>query len=319
MKRTILMIGAGQLGSRYLQGLATVVNPLSITVVEPSVNAQAITLARWEDVGGAKSGHELAWTLTLPNHLDSVDIAIIATAARDRGVLVKKISRQVKVRYWLLEKVLVQKPNDLEVLSHAVSASSGCWVNTPRRLMPWYQRLKAEFEKHTPISVIQDGELWGLACNSIHFIDLIAWWTGESLAKIETERLDPTWFESKRPGYYEITGELIAHYSGGSTLYLRSRREQADFKMQISSSTGASWIIDQTAGTAIGPSGQRLDGQMLLQSEMTAPLITSLLAHGTCGLPTLQESAQMHGILLEALLTHWQRYQNPNEQLVPIT
>ncbi|WP_201222095.1 hypothetical protein [Halochromatium roseum] len=319
MKRKILIVGAGQLGSRYLQGIAAVKNPLSITVVEPCVNAQAIARARWKEVGGAKSEHQLTWTHSLLNHLDSVDIAIIATPARDRAALVKEISRQVKVRYWVLEKILVQKPNELEVLSHAVSASSSCWVNTPRRLMPWYQRLKAEFKKCTPISVIQDGGLWGLACNSIHFIDLLAWWTEESLAKIETDRLDSTWFESKRPGYYEITGELIAHYSGGSTLHLRSRPEQADFKMQICCSTGASWVIDQTAGTAIGPSGQRIDGQMLLQSGMTAPLISSILAHGTCGLPTLQESEQMHGMLLQALLAHWQRYQNPNDQRVPIT
>lgn len=319
MKPTILIVGLGQLGSRYLQGLVAVEDPLSITAVEPSVHAQAVAIARWEDVGGAKSEHELTWTHTLPNHLDSIDIAIIATPARNRGALVRKISRQVKVRYWVLEKVLAQKPNELEVLSHAVSASSGCWVNTPRRLMPWYQRLKSEFKKCTPISVIQDGGLWGLACNSIHFIDLLAWWTGESLEKIETDRLDSIWFESKRPGYYEITGELIAHYSGGSTLHLRSRREQADFKMQISSSTGASWVIDQTEGTAVGPNGQRLDGQMMLQSGLTAPLIASILAHGTCGLPTLQESAQMHGLLLQALLAHWQRYQNPNDQLVLIT
>ena len=34
----LLLVGAGQLGSRYLQGLAHVDTPVSITAVDPSLN-----------------------------------------------------------------------------------------------------------------------------------------------------------------------------------------------------------------------------------------------------------------------------------------
>ena len=36
------------------------------------------------------------------------------------------------------------------------------------------------------IKVYVGDKLWGLACNSIHFLDLLDWWTGEKIVSINT-------------------------------------------------------------------------------------------------------------------------------------
>ena len=49
---------------------------------------------------------------------------------------------------------------------------------------------------------------------------MVSWFSGEYLTHISTEGLDRVWIEAKRPGYWEVMGELTAYFSHGSTLKL---------------------------------------------------------------------------------------------------
>ena len=51
--------------------------------------------------------------------------------------------------------------------------------------------------------------------NSIHFIDLVSWWFGETIVNIDTRCLDTVWY-SKRLGYYDVIGKLTAKFSNSS-------------------------------------------------------------------------------------------------------
>ena len=57
-----------------------------------------------------------------------------------------------------------------------------------------------------------NGGNWGLACNAIHFIDLVSGGLGEFII-IDNSGLE-AWF-SVREGFYEVTGKLVANYSKG--------------------------------------------------------------------------------------------------------
>ena len=92
--------------------------------------------------------------------------------------------------------------------------------------MHWHKKLKTKFNGKGPLSIEKIGGLWGLTCNSIHFIDLVCWWTGESLLSLNSNELDKKWFKSKRANYYEITGKLKARFSGGTKLTLISNKNK---------------------------------------------------------------------------------------------
>jgi len=319
MPRSLLLLGAGQLGSRYLQGLVASVSELEITVVDPSSESLEIAKSRWNEAGGDESPHQVTWLESLPSNLQRVDIALIVTSSRGRAYLTDKIAKVIDVRYWVLEKVLTQSSGELKAIQSALADCEGAWVNTPRRMMSWHQSLKEVFASRGPLEVSYSAGLWGLACNSIHFIDLVAWWSGESFVSVDTSGLDHLWHESKRAGYFEITGELVAYFSSGTSLRLSSKEDAQAQPIQVVLSDGVVWEINETAGTAHSSSGEQLDGRIEFQSQMSGRLVDNILQQGKCDLPSLDESCSMHTIFLDAMLEHWNISQNRNDVCVRIT
>ena len=185
--------------------------------------------------------------------------------------------------------------------------------------MTWHKSLRDVFANRGPLDVSYSAGLWGLACNSIHFIDLVAWWSSEELVSVDTSNLDHQWLESKRIGYFEITGELAVHFSGGTNLRLSSNETVKAQPIQVTFSDGVVWEINESAGTALSSNKKQLDGCIELQSQMSGRLVDDILQRGKCDLPTFNESSEMHAVFIDAMLKHWNRSQNQNNNLVPIT
>ena len=317
--KNILLVGAGQLGSRYLQGLSTVKLDLFITVVDPSDLSLNKAKKRWFEAEGDESQHTIRWCKVLPQDLVSIDLAIISTSARGRADLVKKISSTVSVRYWVLEKVLAQSKKELDIINAATIDSKGTWVNMVRRVINWHQQLKFNFYEKGPLKVRKTGGLWGLACNTIHFIDLISWWTGESLLSVDTSRLDRNWLKSKRLGYFEVIGELLIKFSGGTELILQSNPIATEDVLYVEFSNKDIWTIDELNCVAFKSKKEVFKGEFKLQSEITGPIVKKILTNGTCELTTLKKSSDQHKIFLEAMLAHWNFSNKLNDKVVPIT
>ena len=194
----LLLVGAGHLGSRYLQGLVSASYELDITVVDTSAISLLTAKSRWIEAGGNESQHQVRWLESLPSELVQVDIALVVTSSRGRASLIETIANKIEVRFWVLEKVLTQSRNELSVINSVLAGHGGAWVNIPRRMMPWYQSLKKIFARHGVHEVSYSAGVWGLASNSIHFIDLVAWWCSERPLSVKTNGLHKVWFESKR-------------------------------------------------------------------------------------------------------------------------
>ncbi len=319
MSSTFLIAGAGQIGSRHLQGLVKCKFGLQIVVFDPSPAALATAKFRWEEAGGKGSKHTVRWLEKFPSDLQSVDVAFITSSSRGRTNLVETISNLANIRYWILEKVLAQSGDELKRMESALTGCDGAWVNKPRRMMNWHRSLKRLFTNAGPFNVDYSAGLWGLACNSIHFIDLVSWWSDEVLISVDSNALDCHWYESKRHGFYEITGELVCRFSSGSVLKLRSEKEASPGLIQVECNDGEVWNIDEARGIAKNSDSTRSDGCVELQSDLSGRLADEILQTGACNLPTFVESAAMHSIFLDALLAHWNRSTLRRDSLVPIT
>ena len=316
---SIALIGTGQIGSRYLQGLVKVKSKIKILAVEPIPQAQQTAQQCWIEAGGDKSGHEIEWVSDLNYKNSNIDLAIIATSSFNRSVLIKNVRLKINPKYWIIEKVLAQSKNEIDLIKSEVIKAQGTWVNTPRRLMTWHNQLKLKFYGQGPLRVIKSGGLWGLACNSIHFIDLVSWWTGESLLSVNSVGLDRAWFKSKRSGYFDVAGELFIKFSGGTELVLRSNSKTTEDVISVQIFNNNLWTIYEEKGIASSSNGAILNGQIEYQSELTGPMVTQILNVGTCDLPTLNESSELHRIFLDSMLVHWNKSNNSNDKEVPIT
>jgi len=313
----ILITGAGQLGSRYLQGLVKCQVPLKIFVHDISNYSLETAKNRWREANGLKSNHEVIYLNLIENIPENLDLVIVSTTASSRHDAILSISKQSDVKYWVLEKILSQSLVDLENISKLLGAKKNAWVNTPRRIMPFYKEIKSRLGTFSPIQMKIDGMNWGLSCNSLHFIDLLSWITGEELININTKNLDKEWFESKRKGYWEVNGELIGEFSNGSKLFLNSNVIEMETEILIQESQH--WKILEQKGIAERNDGYVIKGNLFLQSELTPILVESILLKGYCDLPDLEESLKQHKIFIKAILAHWNMSMKSDNSSVPIT
>lgn len=318
MKYKVLIVGAGQLGSRYLQGLSKVDFPLDIIVSDVSPESLLRAETRWHEVSGDKPLHQVKYICGLLGIPLEIDLAIIATSADVRPSVVSQLAENIVVRYWLLEKVLAQSESDLDVITSVLGVKTNVWVNTPRRMMNWFRELKEVTTHRTPVICTIDGFDWGLACNAVHYLDFMTWWTGESVIDIQTEQLAAQWHRAKRPGNWEVYGTLIANFGGGSELILHCKSEPTPRTM-ILGTVDSQWLIHELDGIALRSDGLSLPGRLEFQSEMTGALVESILTTGTCSLPSLSESVALHRPLLSALLAHWKSTMPDQLSYVPIT
>jgi hypothetical protein len=319
MNYEIALIGAGNLGSRYLQGIANCSLPLSINVVDPSQNSLEIAHNRWKEVNKFENIHKVRFIHNLKKiKKKSIDIVIVSTNSRGRAKIIEELSNNFNIRYWILEKVLAQNENELNLISTCLEDSKGAWVNTNRRVMKWYQEIFQSLTTKSPLHISVYGSDWGLACNAIHFLDLAQWLTCEELLSINTNYLDHKWHKAKRKGYWEIFGTLKATFSNGSKLVLESSQGIKDYEIKIDTAD-CSWVINESIGVAKNSNGELIKGRLSKQSEITNFLIESILNEGNCDLPKIDESIFLHKKLISALLSDWRSKMSPKQYTLPIT
>lgn len=316
--KNLLLIGAGQLGSRYLQSIIKENLNYNIIVVDISEISLKLAKKKWEENNGFQSNHKISWLKSLPEKINDYDLAIVATSSKNRALLINQVASKVKIKYWILEKILAQSTDELETIKNATTNAKSVFVNTPKRQMKWYINIQSKFPDK-PTQIIKKGGLWGLACNAIHYLDLVSFWTNESLTKIDTKELSKDWFPSKRNGYYELTGKIKAKFSKGTELILQSTKNKEENILQLKFKNNDSCDIYEKKGIAIFSNGERIEGHQELQSEMSGPIITKILNQGTCKLPILSNSSQLHAIFLKSMLEHWNKSFNKKDTLVPIT
>lgn len=317
MAYSVLILGAGQLGSRYLQGLAAYGTPLKIHVSDISQESLSRALSRWNEVAPQGSAHTVNMMMGLEGVPSRVDLAIIATTAEQRAQLVIGLSGRIDVSYWVLEKMLTQSEADISAIESAVSCSRGAWVNTPMHAWSLYKALRKASKETGPIHARYD-DVRGLACNAIHYVDLVARWNNGVPVSIDTSKLDKSWYHAGRAGFFDVFGHLTVSFSDGSTLEVTSKPNDRRYRAELTTAQ-EHWEIFESEGFARAEDGRTAHGKCEFQSDLTAQLAESILTRGACDLPTLAQSAIQHRAYLHGLLEHWNRTMRQNVSLLPIT
>jgi len=331
--KSVAVIGAGQLGSRYLQGLAGCMAPLEIHVQDPDSRALRVAELRWKEVLPPER-HRIMFHQNSSMIPSDIEVAVVSTTARVRPAVMEEFITGHEVRYWIIEKVVAQGLLDLERVVGATDGAEGAWVNTWPRVTPWYHLLRDLSADQSPWRFEAVGRSWGMGCNAVHLLDFCAWWTSQKLIVVDAEGLDSVWWPAKRQGFYEPSGRLVAHYEDDSSLTLRATpptvvegsRSPAgldDLDHLLIESEGDRWEIDspfsEDGGRALGVGGRILNGRIEYQSERAGGIIEGVVADGRCGLPTLAESVELHRVYLGTMIKHWNAVTVQDVDHVPIT
>ncbi len=309
--KNVCLIGAGNIGSRHLQGLKKVKFPLSIQVVDPSAQSLEIAEERYEQIQ-TSTKHQISFLEDIEKVSKKIDLAIIATSSNARRKVIDNLFNSSDVKYLILEKILFQKKEDYINIEELLKKKKiKTWVNFSMRTMPFYRDLKRKIKGEVQMFV--SGGQYGLITNAIHFVDYIAYLTNCYEFKVATEGLDPKPIESKRRGFLELNGTLNVYFKDGSmgsfTCYptgdapfvievlskkYRCISRESERKAYVSSpNSNWKWIEEDT--------------DIPFQSDMTNLVVEEVLKKGSCSLTSFKEASKLHLQLLDALLSFLNR------------
>lgn len=312
----IAIIGAGQLGSRHLQALANVKNRISIQVIDSSVDSLKTAEARFKEVSADFTG-KISFHTDISVLEENIDIAIIATNSKVRRLVTEQLVANSKVKYLILEKFLFVKEEDYVAIEKLLNDKNiKTWVNCARRMMPFYQNLQKELTG--TIHFMATGNAWGLSCNGIHLLDLFSFFTKSTNIVLSNDLIDKTIIESKREGYIEFTGTITGHADKHSFHITAFPNDSSPLHITIST-PNARYSIQEGAGAKAWIS--RLDNKwaweehsfnMPFQSQLTNLVVDKLIEKGSCDLPTYKESATLHILFLNNLISFLRKVNNNN-------
>jgi predicted dehydrogenase len=326
MNRNIAIIGSGQLGSRHLQALAAVGKDNSIYITDPSEESLKIALQRYYEVSNDSSPQVVTCTSIhqLPQQLYMV---VVATGSTVRRKVIEQLLGHAKVDFLVLEKFLFPSLEDYDTIGqllndHAVKT----YVNTPRRMFPYFQKMKEKLK--TPFDMQLSGTGWGLACNVVHYMDIMSFLAGDNgIAKIDFIS-DGKLYDSKRPGYAEFCGtiRMVDHHGNTGTFTCYA---DGDRPLLLSiSDMGRNYVIKETDKASISElsvengelSMAKKDVTAPRQSQLTHLLLEDFIHKGACILPEYNLSASLHKQVLSCFLKEY-RYLKNDQSLTscPIT
>lgn len=316
---TVLLAGAGNIGSRHLQGATKSHNDLDIWVFDLSEDSLKVSKERFEQMpeNGKKESHYVTSLDSVPTN---IDVAIVASGSKPRAAIVKNILAAKNVKYMVLEKFLFGKLSEYDEIG-ALLKSKGvkAWVNCPYRMFDGYKELKSKLDSNQPIvASFGNGGNWGLCCNAIHYIDIFMYLTGQEdytldLSKIENEVLD-----SKRPGYVELIGNMTINTVKGDSLTLQTSKD-GEFIQQFKMQNGHhSILVDENAGI-INFDGETFPLGFAFQSGLTGTLIDNLIENNTCSLSSFEKSAHYHIQFLNSIAPFINKIKGWDSDACPIT
>ncbi|MBN2683932.1 MAG: Gfo/Idh/MocA family oxidoreductase [Pontiellaceae bacterium] len=324
-KPSIALIGAGQFGSRHLQGLALCERSLDLFLVDPSRSSREQAQQRFESVSGAER-HQIQYLPELDALPDSLDVAIVATSARFRRAVVESLLSLSHVRHLVLEKVLFQSSTDCRKMrTFLESHSAKVWVNAPRRMWHLFDALKLALRDHSITHFSLSVAGWGMACNAYHMLDLFSWLADAPVESLSTDYLDPDPVPARREGFYELTGMLVGRLSSGTRFTITDHPVgRLPFKLMIETDQCCFVVQEGKAEVTVldgeAPEIASLSGiREQYQSQLSNLLIESLLDSGTCALPTYNEAAAIHEIMLDAFAPIFNRNGLGEGGVCPIT
>lgn len=322
----IALIGAGQLGSRHLQGLAKISQYCNITVVEPSPESMERTKARYTECPVNHKIRAISFVSGIESLPQKLDFVIVATNSMVRRKIVEDLLTHSCVKYLLLEKFLFPRGRDYADVAELLKRHNvQTFVNCTRRLFAYYQRILELLNGRDIMSIRVSGSNWGLGCNAIHFLDIITYLVNSVDFTLESH-LEPEILDSKRPGYIEFAGSILGKFSNGTSFEITSYSKGNTPVIIEIQAENANIVLSESAAKLMYAleanqwQWQEESIQMLYQSELSGVVADELLTKNTCGLSPFEWSAQCHLKLLKLFLNH-KKTLNPegDKELCPIT
>lgn len=315
---TILIAGAGQLGSRHLQGVKSSLHELDIWVYDLSLESLRIAEERYYQVDSKvpKTVHFVSELIHVPK---SIDIVIVSSGSKPRASIIKNILASKSVQYMILEKFLFTRLNEYDEIDALIKVNGvKSWVNCPRRMFKAYEYIKSKIDVSSTVEMSYIGGEWGMCCNTIHFVDIFMFLVGESNYELNIDGLRNEVFDSKRAGYVEVIGTELFITPRLNKLKLISALDFVGTPC-VTIKCGNNHIEYYEGTGQLYINGICEDFQVPYQSELSGVLVDELIQTKNCRLTTYEESALYHKNFLREIGPFINKIKGWSSDSCPIT
>ena len=278
----ICVVGVCNIGMRYVQGISKTFPDAQLVLIDCD--------ARLKELAQLALGN----VLLLPS-LDDIDVPIdlfvVSTSCESRLSIYKRCLA-LNPKYIILEKYLFKSRQEYQECL--------ALTRVPTFVNQWMYGSKTFgclFENDVN-SVELRGSGWGLACNSVHWMDVFKRHMNITHLQVGSGTVISEVFSSKRLGYEEIFGELVFEDKDSEkTFKLVDLPDPSLVNMQKITVDGKVYTFDY---------GKIMEGEKVLShfpyfSELIGGIVGEILAYGSCHLPLLEESISQH-LLIEDIL-----------------
>ena len=303
----VLIVGGGQIGSRHLQGALKSTHRLSITIVDPSLSSLELSKSRAQSTMLGHPSSTIKYSQELPKN-KNFNICIISTNANVRAKITRDLLVSCQIKHIIFEKVLFQKDTDYENISKLIDEKKIiAWVNCPHRTYFFYQEIKSTLDNRKAIEMSVSGSSWGMACNTIHYIDLFSYLVNCSDLKIVKTNFSDNILKSKRSKkFYEVNGlmefktgihslKIFCQHKEDKSLHIKIKNKNIEHFFKEDKG-----ILQSKVNGLIEIKNQNLP----YQSDLTEKLINNLIDKNKCDLTIYKESRIYHHLLLSAIKPH---------------
>ena len=303
----IVIIGVGGVGKRHLSSIMNSGIKKNIYCVDTNENAlDAMTECRKNNVSLVKRIADLPRI--------KFDFALFSMTAKGRREMYDELVNHTKIDNILFEKVLFQKLDDYNhVLKDLEKRKINAWVNCARRQMDFYRNLQKRLENSKYMEIHISGGEWGIECNIINMLDMIAFISKDKYIKIDKAEFLPLIKESKRPGYKEVYGVIL-----GSGEFLNSFSISCipDCKVPevIEIITENERLVvreDLKKIFCFNEDNHYQEKEECIEipyvSQMTQFVMEDIIESGTCRLTPFDESVSLHLMMLEPLMSFFEK------------
>ena len=316
----IVVIGAGQLGSRHIQSIKSTRFQCRLFVVDSVKESLDKTKSIYDSTQVETQILDVFYCQEMSTLPEVIDFLLISTGSRPRAAIFRTITEQHVVKNVVFEKVLFQSERDYKEVDAILRKKNiRAWVNCPRRMYEGYKALKPLFDGKVVNMTVNGGE-WGMGCNSIHFLDVYSFLTGQYDYTVSTGAVDQHIIDSKRAGYKEFTGTIRAIYSNGGTVVLNCSTNPIGHLVTIASNDSICCIseIKKECWIKTAERDEVAPFPVPYQSQLTSIVLDNILENGTCELATYEESMKVHLPFITGLIDFLNKIGN-NTDNCPIT
>lgn len=212
----VLLIGAGRMGLRHIEGLMT--EGIDLTVVDPQKNV--------ENVKNILEAHAFKGNLNWYADLQEIPSRMVFDAAILSETAQQRLARFSWVANRGIPHILIEKPMEQSrqatrtMIDIAREQKLDVRCNHYRRALPFFRALK---EEGGPFEIIIYGGAFGLCCNGIHWIDLMVYLSGCTQAALLFGEVDKVTIASGRGAEFrDYGGRAVFGFGDGSRLFLSS-------------------------------------------------------------------------------------------------